>query len=166
MSDARRSALFASQSASQPASPSASQPAGDERGRVVRLLLIVLGVLGFVVLPGAAPASGSVGAGVRAGAAQPGQPGLPGPASRGRGAKTCPAPRADCVVVSVAAATSRQAAPATAPVPDQIPAVAGTGAGIAPAPAVARLGRAPEHAGPFETAPPGLPRGRAPPSFA
>ncbi|KAB2345575.1 hypothetical protein [Actinomadura rudentiformis] len=130
-----------------------SPPACEDRGRAARLLLIVLGVLGFVVLPGAAPASGSAGVGMRAGAtAQPGQANV---ASRGKSSKPCPV-RSDTAAIS---ASARQIAAAPAPAP--VPAVLPPGVEVRPSSVVAA--RPAVRAESAEAAPAGLPRGRAPP---
>ncbi|MFI0444725.1 hypothetical protein [Actinomadura sp. 6N118] len=130
-----------------------SAPACEDRGRAARLLLIALGVLGFVVLPGAAPASGASGIGVRAGAtAQPGPASL---ASRGKSSKPCPV-RSDTAAIS-ASARQIAAAPAPAPVPAVLP------PGIDVRPSSVLTGRPAERPESAEAAPGGLPRGRAPP---
>jgi hypothetical protein len=130
-----------------------SLSACEDRGRAARLLLIALGVLGFVVLPGAAPVSGASGVGMRAGTtAQPGQANL---ASRGKSSKPCPV-RSDTAAIS---ASARQIAAAPAPVP--VPAVLPPGIEVRPS--SVRTDRPAERAESAEAAPSGLPRGRAPP---
>ncbi|GAA2576391.1 hypothetical protein SMC26_12370 [Actinomadura fulvescens] len=128
-------------------------PACEDRGRVARLLLIVLGVLGFVVLPGAAPVSGGAAVGVRAGtAAQPGQADL---GSRGKSSKPCPV-RSDTAAIS-ASARQITAAPAPAPVAAVLP------PGVDVRPSSVLAGRPAERSDSAECGPRGLPRGRAPP---
>jgi hypothetical protein len=46
-------------------------PAEGETGRLTRFVILALGLLGFVVLPGAGPSPAGAGIGVRTGAAQP-----------------------------------------------------------------------------------------------
>ncbi|MFG1999670.1 hypothetical protein ACGFNU_11035 [Spirillospora sp. NPDC048911] len=130
-----------------------SPPACEDRGRVARLLLVALGVLGFVVLPGAAPASGATGVGIRAGtAAQPGQANL---ANRGKSSKPCPV-RSD-TAASSASARQIAAAPAPAPVAAVLP------PGIDVWPSSVRADRPAARPEQAEAVAAGLPRGRAPP---
>lgn len=132
-------------------------PAEADRGRVTRFLIVALGLLGFVLFPGAGPAPGGTGLGVRTGAAQP----PPAHTTVGRGRTTEVRRSADSPVrtervVAVKAAeplgASAPAQPALQPSP--VPFAAPGAAAVRPAEPVTRV---------LSKAPADRPRGRAPP---
>ncbi|MFI0354733.1 hypothetical protein [Actinomadura sp. 9N407] len=152
MRDLRRPALR------RPVLPEPPPSCRDERGRLARLLIIALGLVGFVAAPAAgAPAAGAGAfSGVRAGAPQAG-PNAPGARPDGSSTRqrTHPADRA-----TVAAAAARQQALAQATAPALAVPPPGTAVRPPSRPA-ARLLPA-SHEPPAVPAA-GGPRGRAPP---
>ncbi|MFI6516394.1 hypothetical protein ACIBF1_12615 [Spirillospora sp. NPDC050679] len=146
-----------------------AQPAGDERGRLARLLVIALGLLGFVVVPstGAATASAGTAAGIRAGTSQPGT----GASTRTRSAaKSRSESRGTSWGMFRSASRTGHAEPyaaalrppAGAPAPDHDVAVPPPVARVRPSQAVHAV-RA-ERPATVDAAPRGAPRGRAPPA--
>ncbi|MGI5168457.1 hypothetical protein ACQEU3_29330 [Spirillospora sp. CA-253888] len=145
------------------------QPAGDERGRLARLLVIALGLLGFVVVPAAGTATASAGtaAGIRVGTSQPGT----GTPTRTRtAAKTRSESRGTSWGMFRSASRTGHAEPcaavlrhpAGAPAPDHDVAVPPPAVRPRPSRAVhAVRAERPATAG---AAPRGAPRGRAPPA--
>lgn len=127
---------------------------------MTRFLIVALGLLGFVLFPGAGPGPNGVGIGVRTGAAQP----LPAHATPGRGRST-EVRRSEQTPVRthrVAVVKAAQQAGALAPGHGPGPAVEPSPPGIAEHGTAAT--RPAEPATSFlATAPDGPPRGRAPP---
>ncbi|WP_329520009.1 hypothetical protein [Spirillospora sp. NBC_01491] len=125
----------------------------DERGRLARLLVIALGLLGFVAVPAGASVPAGPGQGAAQAAVQTAGPNAPG---RSRTApRSSPATRTEAAVAAVVRQVSGASAPA--------PAVAAPPAGVDVRPPSGRAVRRAMAAEPFVAALPGAPRGRAPP---
>ncbi|MFB4315448.1 hypothetical protein [Actinomadura sp. 21ATH] len=140
-----------------------SPPARDDRGRLARLLIIALGLVGFVAAPAAGATAAGAGAqtGVRAaGVPQAGQnaqgtrQAASSGTSRQRTQPTTPPERA------IVAATSRQSAVAQAPMP--VPAVPPPGITVLAPHDLAERPLPASHEAPAVPGG-GAPRGRAPP---
>ena len=126
-------------------------------GRLARLLVAALGLIGFMVTPATAAttvpavASASVGIGVRAGVVQ-------NAPARGRASHSRPDVRADTAAVTLAA-SARHIAGA----PAQVPPAALPASGVPVAPPSGPIVWSDAVVTPLTAVPRGVPRGRAPP---